>query len=167
MNKNIMLIGIAALVVFGGKKVTDNKDTSANETKYRALIAATEQKNGIPSGILHRLIMQESHFRTDIITGATRSKTGALGIAQFMPSTAKQELGSINAALNPLVAIEGAGRYLAKLYKSTGNWTSAVAAYNWGIGNVQKFKAGTLKKKGRLITQMPTETQKYIAAIIV
>ena len=112
--------------------------------------------------------MQESRVRTDIITGATRSKAGALGIAQFMPSTAKQELGSIAAALNPVLAIEGAGRYLAKLYKGTGNnWTSAVAAYNWGIGNVQKFKAGTLKKKGRLITQMPTETQKYIAAIIV
>lgn len=158
MSKNIVLIGLAGLVIFGGKKVIDNKDTAANETKYRALIAATEQKNGIPSGILHRLIMQESHFRTDIITGATRSKTGALGIAQFMPATAKQELGSINAALNPVAAIEGAGRYLAKLYKGTGkNWTNAVAAYNWGIGNV--------KNKG--LANAPKETINYIAAIIV
>ena len=161
MNKYIVLGGIGALIFMGGRKVIDSKDIAENKAKYSPLIAAAEKKHGIPSWMLFRLINAESHFRTDIITGATRSKVGALGIAQFMPKTAKQELGSVNAALNPAKAIDGAGRYLKKQLAWTKNrgWIDAVAAYNWGAGNVNKFRAGT-------IANMPEETRNYIAAII-
>lgn len=161
MNKYIVLSAVGALVLIGGKKMSDSKDIAANKAKYAPLIAAAEKKHGIPSGMLFRLIDAESHFRTDIITGATRSKAGALGIAQFMPKTAIQELGNVNAALNPAKAIDGAGRYLKKQFAWTKNrsWTDAVAAYNWGAGNVNKYRAGT-------IATMPEETRNYIAAII-
>jgi soluble lytic murein transglycosylase-like protein len=59
-----------------------------------------------------------------------------MGIAQFMPATAIDELGSQNAALDPDQVIPGAAHYLAKLYSRTGTWAGALAAYNWGIGNV-------------------------------
>lgn len=161
MNKYLVSAVIGAALLASGKKVIDSKDIADNKAKYSPLIAAAEKKHGIPSGMLFRLINEESKFRTDIITGQTKSKKGAIGIAQFMPKTAIQELGSVNAALNPAKAIDGAGRYLKKQFAWTKNrsWTDAVAAYNWGAGNVNKFRAGT-------IATMPEETRNYIAKII-
>ena len=135
-----------------GKKGVDLTLASANEKKFAPVIAAMETKHGIPAGMLHRLIKAESAFRSDIINGVKRSSVGAVGIAQFMPATAK-ELG-LN-PLDPLASIDAAGRYLAILYKQTKNWDAAVAAYNWGIGNVLK--------KG--LAKAPAETIAYVRKI--
>ncbi len=123
--------------------------------KYASVIQAAEITHGIPQDLLARLLYQESHYRADIIDGSTKSPVGAAGIAQFMPATA-QEMG-----IDPLVpgqAIDAAGRYLKKLYAIFNNWDYAIAAYNWGPGNMRKFLAGT----GRT---MPTETKNYVAQI--
>ena len=120
---------------------------------YADRIAAAEVKYGIPTDMLARLLYQESHYREDIITGRVTSRTGAQGIAQFMPATAR-EMG-----VNPLdvsSSIDGAGRYLSALYRQTGSWTRALAAYNWGVGNVTR--------KG--IDAAPTETRLYYSQIL-
>lgn len=122
--------------------------------KYRPFITAAEREYGLPEGLLYRLLYKESRYREDIITGATRSPVGALGIAQFMPATAA-ELG-VN-PLDPYASIDAAARYLARLKASLGDWASAVAAYNWGIGNV--------KRKG--MAAAPAETRDYVAFIII
>lgn len=154
--------GIAAfLVVGGGVKLTvDLKNASVNEKKFAPFIKQMEQKYNLPDGILHRLIKQESAFRTDIITGKKKSPVGALGIAQFMPKTAIEELGSELKALEPFTAIEGAARYLKKQYDWTKKrgWVDAVAAYNWGAGNVNQWRDGARK--------MPTETKNYVKNIL-
>lgn len=124
-------------------------------TAYDDLIAEAANANNIPPDVLWRLLYTESRFRDDIITGETRSPVGALGIAQFMPATAVEELGSVEAALDPWQAIPGAARYLAKLVRWTGSLDAAVAAYNWGVGNV--------KRKG--LANAPQETINYVAAI--
>jgi soluble lytic murein transglycosylase-like protein len=120
---------------------------------YAPAIRAAESRYGIPSGMLERLLYQESHYREDIITGAKKSRVGALGIAQFMPATAK-EVG-VN-PLDPIASIDGAGRYLKRMYGSTGDWGLALAAYNWGLGNVQR--------KG--IQNAPSETRNYYSSIL-
>lgn len=126
-------------------------------TKYDALIIDSAESAGVPPDVLYRLLNQESRFRPDIISGATRSPVGAVGIAQFMPATAIEWLGSVEAALDPQKAIPGAAKYLAWLIrKFNGNLKAAVAAYNWGIGNVQK--------KG--LDNAPQETRNYVAAIL-
>ena len=126
-------------------------------TKYDDLINSSAAQYGIPPAVLFNLLNAESRFRDDIITGKKKSPVGALGIAQFMPATAIEELGSVEAALDPSIAIPGAARYLAKLQKSLGgDLTKAVAAYNWGIGNV--------KRKG--LVKAPTETRNYVASIL-
>lgn len=155
--EKLILIGAAGAVLlgWGGKTVIDLKNASENEKKFAPVIAKAEQDFGIPAGLLHRLLKQESHFRTDIITGAKRSPVGALGIAQFMPATAREELGSVNAALNPALAIPGAAKYLKKLKGITGTWEKAVAAYNWGVGNVTR--------KG--IAAAPQETRDYVKKV--
>lgn len=124
-------------------------------TPYDALINSSAEANGLDPQILYKLLYTESHFRNDIITGKTVSKVGALGIAQFMPATAQQELGSVDAALDPNVAIPGAARYLAKLIRQAGTVDGGVAAYNWGIGNVLH--------KG--LNNAPPETVSYVSKI--
>ncbi len=124
-------------------------------TKYDALIDSSAATYGIDPGVLYKLLYTESHFRDDIITGRTKSAVGALGIAQFMPATAREELGTVEAALNPDVAIPGAARYLAKLIRAAGSVSGGVAAYNWGIGNVLH--------KG--LSKAPPETVAYVAGI--
>lgn len=158
MKKEYIVIGVGSLILigFGGNKVIDLKNASENEKKYAPFIRDVESKYNIPTGVLHKLLKTESSFKTSIINGKTRSKTGALGIAQFMPATAKEWLGSVDNALNPTKAIDGAGKYLKWLHSSLGGWTEAVAAYNWGIGNV--------KNKG--LAKAPLETRNYIKKII-
>lgn len=120
---------------------------------YVELIDAAEAAHGIPTGLLARVLWQESRFRPDIINGTTRSSAGAVGIAQFMPATA-EELGID--PLDPVQAIDGAGKYLARLHRMFGNWREALAAYNWGMGNVTR----------RGISNAPTETRTYVAQVM-
>jgi soluble lytic murein transglycosylase-like protein len=103
--------------------------------------------------LLKKLIFQESGFRQDIVSGDTKSPKGATGIAQFMPDTAK-ELGAD--PTDPKQAIPAAGKYLSSLKEQTGSWEGAVAAYNWGIGN--------LTRQG--IENAPEETRNYLQAIV-
>lgn len=123
--------------------------------KYQPAIAAAGIRYGLPPELLDRLLFKESSYNLDVITGRRRSKAGALGIAQFTPATAAY-LG-IN-PLNPLQAIDGAARYLANLYSRFGSWPLALAAYNWGGGNVRAWQAGRK-------TTVPRETLQYVAAI--
>lgn len=120
---------------------------------YLSAIAQAESKYGLPQNLLARLLHQESRYREDIITGKTKSPAGAVGIAQFMPATAK-EFG-IN-PLDPFASIDAAGKYLKQLYARFKNWPEALAAYNWGQGNVSR--------KG--LDRAPTETKNYFSQIL-
>lgn len=126
------------------------QDASDNERRYRPLIESAEAKHGLPAGLLSRLLYQESRYRTDIITGATRSRVGALGIAQFMPATAA-EMGID--PLDPAQAIDGAAKYLRRLHDNFKDWSLALAAYNFGWGNVERGRA------------WPAETIAYVSEI--
>lgn len=123
---------------------------------YRAIIESAGERYGVPPLLLAWLLWKESRYLPNVIDGTKRSRVGALGIAQFMPATAREQLGSEAAALDPARAIPGAARYLAWLYNSLGSWTAALAGYNWGIGNVQR--------KG--LAAAPAETRDYYKTIL-
>lgn len=123
---------------------------------YKQTIIAAAETYSVPVEILAWLLWKESRYNPAIINGTKRSPVGAMGIAQFMPATAREELGSEAAALDPDLAIPGAARYLRKLYIRTGGWAEALAAYNWGIGNVLR--------KGLLVA--PKETKDYFSTIL-
>lgn len=123
----------------------------AGSQKYQELIEWAADLYGVPVMVLAWLLWKESRYLPAVINGTKRSRVGAMGIAQFMPATAREELGAEAYALDPERAIPGAARYLAKLYRNTGTWAEALAAYNWGIGNVQR--------KG--IAAAPAETRDY------
>jgi len=102
---------------------------------YRAAINRASGAHSVPASLLARMLWTESRFRPDIISGKVKSKVGAVGIAQFMPATAR-ELGVD--PLDPEQAIDGAARYLRSLRNRFGTWRAALIAYNWGPGNLAR-----------------------------
>jgi len=133
------------------------RDFFGNGGKYSnpATYSAYEQKYNLPSGLLYNVARTESGFNNDVIYGRRNSTAGAKGLMQFMDSTAR-EFG-IN-PLNPDQSIDAAGKYLSQLIKQTGSVEDALRAYNFGIGNVQKWKQG--KKV------LPLETQQYVGKVL-
>lgn len=120
---------------------------------YADAFRQAEQTYGIPESLLARMAYEESRFRPDIIAGETKSPAGAVGMMQFMPATAA-EWGV--EPTNPQSSINGAAAYLRWLYDKLGSWANAVAAYNWGIGNVQRQGIGAA----------PAETRAYVSNIL-
>lgn len=132
------------------------QDLNGRGAAYKPMLMTSEDRHGIPRWLLARLAWQESRFRTDIISGATASHAGALGIMQIVPrwhpTISRADI------LNPPVAIDYAAGYLAQLARQFGAWELALMAYNWGPGNVRKWQAGQ--------KTMPAETDRYRKQIL-
>lgn len=99
-----------------------------------------EAAHGIPADLLARIAYQESHFIPTIIDGTRASPAGALGMMQLMPQffqTVRRPVPFSDVDTND--QIEEAAAFLAGLYHSTKQWPLAVAAYNAGLGNVEKY----------------------------
>ncbi len=89
---------------------------------------------GVPAALLRAQIWQESGYSPSI-----RSSVGAMGIAQFMPGT-WPSWGGDGDPLNPADAIPAQARMMAALIKANGGSVElALAAYNAGQGNVNRF----------------------------
>jgi soluble lytic murein transglycosylase-like protein len=99
-----------------------------------------------------------------------KSKKGATGLMQLMPETAK-ELGVD--PTDPQQNIEGGSRYIEQMLNKFGDEQLALAAYNWGPGNVEKAiqkakKAGVKPTWENIleIAYVPAETRKYVNKVI-
>ena len=110
---------------------------------------------------VHSMAERESNQRPDAV-----SPVGALGLLQFMPRTAN-ELGID--PRDPAQAAEGAARYLTWLTKrfpyveleDLGKFE--LAAYNWGVGRVQRTGCTTWECLEPLV---PKETRGYVAGVL-
>lgn len=151
-SSSIFSAGAAVLDTLGAS-VTRLFQLPERAAPYAEAIRTAEVNFSLPSGLLARLLYQESRFRPEIIDGRVASSAGAQGIAQFMPGTAR-ELG-----IDPLDAqasIGAAARYLRAQFDRFGSWAQALAAYNWGPGNLQRKGLGAA----------PAETRRYVADIL-
>ena len=110
---------------------------------------AEKQGLGQYADLMVRQAYQESGFNPNAV-----SPKGARGIFQHMPATA-QELGID--PTNPTQSIQGGVKYMGQLLNKYNNDpVQALAAYNWGMGNLDKQGLGAA----------PTETQKYLENIL-
>jgi soluble lytic murein transglycosylase-like protein len=121
------------------------------------MISQSESKYGLPNGFLGRIADAESDFNPN----AKNSKSGASGMFQFMPDTAK---GYGIDPMDPAQASDAAGKMMSGLMaKYDGDYAKALAGYNWGGGNVDK----AVKKYGdNWLAHAPKETQDYIRKIL-
>lgn len=121
--------------------------------QYAPMVQASASKWGVNPTLLTRQLQQENGFRP---TGT--SKAGAQGIAQFIPSTAARYGVNVN---DPQSSIDGAGHYMHDLLGMFGgNQGLALAGYNWGEANVQKWL-----RNGADPTRAPRETKDYVQSI--
>ena len=107
-------------------------------------------ENELDPNFLARLLWKESLFEPSAISPA-----GALGIAQFMPDTAR--IRRLDDPLNPAKAIHASADYLRFLINGFGNIGLAAVAYNGGERRARNFVGG-----GQVL---PYETQDYVEAI--
>ncbi|MCR4880972.1 MAG: lytic transglycosylase domain-containing protein [bacterium] len=123
---------------------------SATKVEIQRLVTDSCTKHGIDPKLVMAVIQQESGFNQNAI-----SKTGAQGLMQLMPATAKS-LGVKN-AFNPEQNIEGGVKYLKGLLdRFHGNKILALAAYNAGPNAVKKYNGVPPYK----------ETQNYVKNIL-
>lgn len=118
-------------------------------------IEASARASDLPLEFFARVIWQESRFQADAVGPLTRYGQRALGIAQFMPATARER--RLLDPLDPVQALPKAAEFLDELRKQFGNLGLAAAAYNAGPRRVQEWLAGA--------GGMPEETRNYVLAI--
>jgi len=100
---------------------------------------------------------------------SARSPTGAKGLFQFMPDTAKSMgLSTLlhDERTHPEKSAHAAARYLRYLHGKFGNWALALAAYNAGEGRVSRTLAQQHATSFTAIADhLPAETRMYVPKV--
>ncbi len=114
------------------------------------VVSQISKKHGVDEKLVQALIKQESGFNPK-----AKSKSGAIGLMQLMPATAKNM--GVKDPYNTVQNVEGGVKYLkSMLNKYNGNVILALAAYNAGPGAVDKYSGVPPYK----------ETQNYVKNIL-
>jgi len=139
--------------------------TSSRASLYLYHVVQELEKRGMPTE-LALLPVIESAFNPQALSNAD-----AAGIWQFVPGTGRdfnlQQNMFKDERRGVLASTDAALTYLQRLYTMFGDWQLALAAYNWGEGNVQKAiqKNRALGKPTdfeSLSELMPAETRNYV-----
>jgi len=135
--------------------------------KYKDMISKNLRDEGVPQDLIY-LAVAESGFQPQ----ALNPHTGAGGMWQFMPFAGSYGLtrnGWVDERFDPDKSSKAYARYMKTLYDQFGDWYLAMAAYDWGPGNVQRAVMHTgyadfweLYRRGNL----PGETKNYVPGII-
>jgi soluble lytic murein transglycosylase-like protein len=109
-------------------------EVAAPGADIRTLAIQAAERHGLDPDLVLAVVAVESSFRPE-----AQSPKGAQGLMQLMPATAT-ELGVKN-AFDPAENLDGGTRHLGALLTFYGgDLTRALAAYNAGVGAVQKNK---------------------------
>ena len=156
MNKVIKIIAILAILIFAvywGKTIILRM---LYKTDYRQYVEKYAEKYGVEKELLYAVIKVESKFNPNAI-----SKSKAKGLMQIMDSTDEN-------ILDPEINIEIGTIYLSQLIEKYNSVELAIAAYNAGHGNVDKWiSQDTLKEDGTDAENIPfKETNMYVRKVM-
>src|SRR6266851_2567337 len=103
--------------------------------KYKDMISKNLREQGVPQDLIY-LAVAESGFQPQ----ALNARSGAGGMWQFMPTGAYglARNGWFDERFDPQKSSIAYARYMKTLYNQFGDWYLAMAAYDWGPGNVQR-----------------------------
>ena len=169
----IVIILLAISVVFGF--VFDLALTGIERaiypkpSEYAQYVSRYSSEYGVPEELIWAVIKTESNFKASAVSGV-----GAVGLMQLMPDTFNEITNSrLNERLDagmrydPETNIRYGTYYLSYLYARYGNWSTALAAYNAGLGKVD----GWLENKdysnnGSTLNHIPyKETRNYVKKV--
>ncbi len=134
--------------------------------RYRAMIQRVMAEEGVPQDLIY-LAVAESGFQPRAMN--PRSRAG--GMWQFMPygNYGLTRNSYLDERFDPEKSTRAYARYMKFLYDQLGDWYLAMAAYDWGAGNVQRAVEKTgyadfweLYKRNNL----PGETKNYVPEIL-
>ncbi|MDR2199767.1 MAG: lytic transglycosylase domain-containing protein [Deltaproteobacteria bacterium] len=122
----------------------------ADDDNINAIINKVGDALDLDPNLIRAVIKAESNYNPKAVSHA-----GAKGLMQLMPKTAK-EMG-VKDPFDPTENIWGGARYLkSMLNRHGGNINKALAAYNWGPGNLDRHGYGN---------NLPSETRRYIEVV--
>lgn len=125
-------------------------EVSGGTSDVNQLIQKAATYHGVDENLVRSVVQAESNFDADVTSHA-----GAQGLMQLMPATA-QGLGVTN-PFDPEENLMGGTKYLKQMLdRYDGNEKLALAAYNAGPGNVDKYSGVPPFR----------ETQNYITKIL-
>jgi membrane-bound lytic murein transglycosylase D len=135
--------------------------------RYKSMIQRILAEEGVPQDLIYQAVA-ESGFQVRIMNGRG---SGAGGMWQFMPGDAHAPPRSAwyDQRFDPEQSTRAYARYIKSLYNQLGDWYLAMAAYDWGAGNVQRAVQRTgyadfweLYRRNVL----PQETKNYVPIIL-
>ncbi|MDD2852853.1 MAG: lytic transglycosylase domain-containing protein [Desulfuromonadaceae bacterium] len=123
-------------------------DSRADSFRLDPIISKASRTYGVDAGLIKAVIKAESNFNPQAVSHA-----GARGLMQLMPETARS-LG-VKDSFDPEQNVMGGTRFLKDLLQRYGgDVDAALAAYNWGPGNVD-----------RRPDHLPRETRDYLVRV--
>lgn len=135
--------------------------------KYSEYVSQYAKEYGLSESIIFAIIKNESNFEKNI-----SSNKGAIGLMQIMTETGKEVANKLSITemdlLDAETNIKIGTKYFSDLYKKYNNTELALAAYNAGSGNVDKWiQQGIIKSSGENVENIPyKETNMYVRKVI-
>lgn len=172
--KNILIVFLIIVVLFGVIKISNIQEIIMKKIypkTYSEYVFKYAEEYGVDPLLVFAVIKAESNFDKDVI-----SNSNAKGVMQLMDTTAEEVAGNIMSDVSfesymlfdAETNIKIGTKYLSELLKKYDNYYVAVAAYNAGIGTVDRWiETGVIKADGSDIENVPyKETNNYVRKII-
>lgn len=109
--------------------------------EYAEYVELYSEKYGVPEALIYAVIRTESDFDSGAV-----SPVGAVGLMQMMPDTFRWLTDEIlfdhlesGMLYDPETNIKYGTYLLSRFYDRYGSWEVTLAAYNGGVGNVDKW----------------------------
>jgi membrane-bound lytic murein transglycosylase D len=134
--------------------------------RYKDMIQRVLREEGVPQDLIYQAVA-ESGFRPQ----AMNARSGAAGMWQFMPwgTYGLERTAWFDQRFDPEESTRAYAREIKKMYDQLGDWYLAMAAYDWGPGNIQRAVQRTgyadfweLYRRNNL----PQETKNYVPIIL-
>ncbi len=163
----MLLLAVVLLAAFAAFKLYRDRRGSFPLT-YREQVEALSAEYGVPVPLIFAVVKAESGFRPE-----AQSHAGACGLMQLMPATYREIAGRLGEDCDESLIFDPAQNlrygvyYLSYLYRYFGDYYTALAAYNAGIGRVSGWVADSrYSSDGVTLHSIPiAETETYVRRI--
>ena len=170
--KGVMIALIAVLAIglgFLADFLITCLEKNSYPREYAEYVEVYAEAYGVPEGLVYAVIRTESSFDSGAV-----SPVGAVGLMQLMPSTFEwltddmlfEHLES-GMLYDPETNIKYGTYCLSYLYDRYGDWDLVLAAYNGGLGNVDKWLEDPAYADGEGgLKKIPfKETRQFVARV--
>ena len=169
----LLLLFCVFALIFSTASVYAKKwiDTYRYPREFRAEVEEAAERFGVEANMLYAIIKAESGFCATAV-----SRAGAIGLMQIIPDTylldIRDNIGldaPSSVLFQPRENILCGAYYFSRWYTHFGSAVEALAAYNAGIGNVQKWLADESLSdvKGLIVEKIPyAETRNYVKRVL-